>query len=393
MKLKLALLAAAGSYAMISGAYAQEDSGYYGALGAGLTIESDNNDFEGAAYPAAFDSELDLDSAISIYGALGKYMQNGFRGEVELATRTQDINSIPGDGLGFAGFPSNNSLGDIGVTTLMLNVYKDFNLDASGRLNPYLGLGLGVARVRPEFSNLNTGVPAANIAAMAVSNSIVVGDVAYPAAVQGMAGLTFDFTEEMMFDVRYRYLATGEYDVGGYVNLPLAPSLGGEYAAHEVTAGFRWNWGGSAPVEEAPEPVQYKSCFDGTRVPVTQDCPPEVEVDAAMEMDPLVVYFDYDKSNLTEAAQTLIAARAEEAMDGNVSSISVSGNTDSAGSASYNQALSARRAAVVRDALIANGIDSSVISVQAMGESNPAKPTADGVKEPLNRRTEVEFNF
>ena len=61
--------------------------------------------------------------------------------------------------------------------------------------------------------------------------------------------------------------------------------------------------------------------------------------------------------------------------------------------AHYNQRLSQRRANVVRDALVANGIDSSVISIEALGESNPAKPTADGIREPLNRRTEVEFEF
>jgi outer membrane protein OmpA-like peptidoglycan-associated protein len=250
--------------------------------------------------------------------------------------------------------------------------------------------------MRPEFDNISDGIPATTVPEMAVSNRIVVGDKEYVAAFQGMAGLTFDFTDNMLIDVRYRYLQTGEFEYGAYVN-DIFTELNSEYRAHEVVAGFRWNFGAPAPViEERPEPVvQYKTCFDGSRVPVTADCPPEIEddVDAVTEIAPLTVYFDYDKSNLTEAARTLISARADEAMDADVESITVQGNTDTSGSASYNQALSARRAAVVRDALISNGIDGSIISVEALGESNPAKATGDGVREPLNRRTEVTFNF
>lgn len=395
MKTKLALLAAAGSFAMISGAVAQDDSGYYGALGAGIVLDSDTNDFEsGVAGPAAFDTELDLDSAITVYGAVGKYLDHGLRGELELATRSQELSALPGDGLGFAGFPSNSSLGDVSATTLMANVYKDFDIDEAGRLSPYLGAGVGVARIRSEFNNLAVGTAAATVADMATSNTLVVGDKNYTPAIQGMAGLVFDFTENMMIDLRYRYLATGEYDYGGYVNgVDAVAAVSGEYSAQEITAGFRWNFGVAPAAAPAPAPVQYKTCFDGSRVPVATDCPPEVEVDEMVEMDPLTVYFDYDKSNLTDAAQTLIAARAAEALEGDVQSVTVAGNTDSAGSAAYNNALSARRASVVKDALVANGIDASAISVEALGESNPAKATADGAREPLNRRTDVVFGF
>lgn len=394
MKTKLALLAAAGSLALFSAAQAQ-DSGYYGALNAGAVFNSDGHDIdsETGAFPAAFDTEYKLDSNMVVSGALGRYFEHGFRGEVEFATRTQNIRELPGDGVGFAGFPQVN--GNLSASTLMLNLYKDFDLDAAGRISPYLGVGVGVARMRPEFENITFGVPAATVADMGTSNLIVVGDKDHVPAIQGLAGLTFDFTENMLFSVGYKYLMTDEFDYGAYVNGPAA-NLSSEYDAHELMAGFRWNWGVSAPVAAAPAPapVEMQTCFDGSRIPVTQECPPEIEESSMMtDMEPLVVYFDYDKSVLTDAARTLIAARAEEALEGNVSSVTVSGNTDTSGSASYNQALSARRAAVVRDALVANGVDSSVISVQALGETNPAKPTADGVKEPLNRRTEVVFDF
>lgn len=393
MKMKIALLAAAGSMALISGATAQEMQGYYGALGAGIAIESDSNDLQSAdSSPAAFDTNLDLDSNISVYGAIGRYFANGWRGEIELATRTQEVKSLPGDGLGFAGFPSSTKLGDISATTLMVNAIKDFNIDAAGRLNPYLGAGVGAAFLRSEYNNITDGVFANNVADMATSNFIVMEDSEAVAAIQGLAGLTFDFTDDMMFTVGYRYLQTGEYKSPAYINGPAA-NLTGEYSVHEVMAGIRWNWGAPVAAAPVPAPVTMKTCFDGSRIPVGEQCPPQVAVSTVTEVDPLTIYFDYDKATLSNASEQLIDAKVAEVMEGDLTGVKVMGNTDTSGSKAYNQALSARRAGVVRDALVGRGIDANVITVEALGESNPAKPTGDGVKEPLNRRTDVEFSF
>ncbi|MEM9421641.1 MAG: OmpA family protein [Pseudomonadota bacterium] len=388
MNLKLALLAAAGSLAMVTGAHAQ-DSGYYGALGAGVVLESDDNDFESFdSAPAAFDSDLDLGSDVALYGAIGKYFEDGFRGELELATRSQEVDGLSNVG---ANFPSDGSMGDFSVTTLMLNGYKDFNIDVAARLNPYLGVGVGVARVRADFDNLGAA-HATSVAQMGVSNNIVIADTEYVPALQGMAGLTFDFTENMMLDVRYRYLLADEADFGAYVNGGTLSTIDSDYDGHEITAGFRWNFGATAAAP-APVAVQYKTCFDGTRLPVTDECPAQIVEDDVVEMDPLVVYFDFAKSNLTDAAQTLISARAQEALEGDVQTVTVSGHTDTVGSAASNLRLSQRRASVVRDALIQSGVDADAIEVEYFGQSQPAKATPDGTREPLNRRTEVDFGF
>ena len=401
MKLRMVLLAAAGTMAISAGASAQEAGDYYGGLGAGIAIGSDNNTLRSDdADPAAFIAELETDDNVAIYGAIGRYLNGGARVELELATRTQNIDSVPGDGLGFGGLPTDGdvSLGDISATTLMVNVFKDFNVDAAGRLTPYVGLGLGAARIRPEFDNIGFTRPVDDIDDAGDGYRAVVQDKDYTPAGQAMAGLSFDFTDNMMIDVRYKYLRTSEYEVGGYFNDDFAEA-DGRFGLHEVTGGLRWNFGGGAPapVVAAPTPapvVEYKTCFDGSRVPVTQECPPElVEEDPIPEDLELTVYFDYDSAALTDASQAIIAARAAEAREYDVETITVQGNTDTSGSAAYNQRLSQRRANVVRDALVANGIDSSVISIEALGESNPAKPTADGIREPLNRRTEVEFEF
>jgi outer membrane protein OmpA-like peptidoglycan-associated protein len=48
---------------------------------------------------------------------------------------------------------------------------------------------------------------------------------------------------------------------------------------------------------------------------------------------------------------------------------------------------------VVKQALIAGGLTEAQITTRARGENDQAKPTADGVREPLNRRAEVQITI
>jgi len=45
----------------------------------------------------------------------------------------------------------------------------------------------------------------------------------------------------------------------------------------------------------------------------------------------------------------------------------------------------------VRDELVRNGVAAGGIGTTARGESQPLVPTADGVREPQNRRVEIAF--
>ena len=130
-------------------------------------------------------------------------------------------------------------------------------------------------------------------------------------------------------------------------------------------------------------------------MPVTAECPPEIVEDLQAVLDPIqfTVYFDYDKSNLTPQAADLVQEAAQRALQNNIDVVMVSGHTDTSGSSAYNENLSRRRAQVVYDALLANGVPADRITSQAYGETNLAKPTPDGVREPLNRRTEVVITF
>ena len=106
-----------------------------------------------------------------------------------------------------------------------------------------------------------------------------------------------------------------------------------------------------------------------------------------------MVYFDWDRSDLTAEAQSVVTQAANYAKSGRPTRILVVGHADTSGSAAYNVGLSNRRARTVADALVAQGVNGGVISLDGKGETQLARPTADGVREPLNRRATIDINF
>jgi outer membrane protein OmpA-like peptidoglycan-associated protein len=102
-----------------------------------------------------------------------------------------------------------------------------------------------------------------------------------------------------------------------------------------------------------------------------------------------VVYFPFDRDNLTPAAHSVIQAAAAYSARNGHSHVIIVGHTDTSGTESYNQPLSERRARVVRDALVAQGIDPGVVQMDWRGERDLAIQTGEGVKEALNRRTTI----
>jgi OOP family OmpA-OmpF porin len=102
-----------------------------------------------------------------------------------------------------------------------------------------------------------------------------------------------------------------------------------------------------------------------------------------------LVLFDFDKSNINDAAQAVINQVIADYNANKSTAVSVTGHTDRAGSDAYNEKLSERRADAVREALIAGGIPAEAITTAWKGESENAVPTEDGVKEQANRRAEI----
>ena len=102
-----------------------------------------------------------------------------------------------------------------------------------------------------------------------------------------------------------------------------------------------------------------------------------------------MVFFDWDRSNLSQQALTTIQQAANAFKTKGNARITATGHTDTSGPEAYNMALSLRRANAVKDALVRDGVPAQAITVVGMGEKGLLVPTGDNVREPQNRRVEI----
>jgi OmpA-OmpF porin, OOP family len=115
--------------------------------------------------------------------------------------------------------------------------------------------------------------------------------------------------------------------------------------------------------------------------------------------DTLALYFEFDEDviNPRTRRQLEIVTMILKADPGK--KITLSGHTDALGTKEYNNSLSSRRAAVVKDYLAQAGVASAQIVTVAKGDSQPRRPnlTETGGDNPdgrrANRRTEIYLDF
>jgi outer membrane protein OmpA-like peptidoglycan-associated protein len=103
------------------------------------------------------------------------------------------------------------------------------------------------------------------------------------------------------------------------------------------------------------------------------------------------VFFDFDKSDITPEAATILNNAVTAYANCGMASVMLAGHTDRAGTPKYNLGLAERRNASVRTYLTGRGIPAARIAGEAFGEAKPRVPTADGVREAQNRRVEVTY--
>ncbi len=110
---------------------------------------------------------------------------------------------------------------------------------------------------------------------------------------------------------------------------------------------------------------------------------------APMVPETFIVYFAFDSTDLTAAINLVIVNAKRAAKKMGAKDLAVTGHADRAGPEEYNLGLSLRRASAVLDALAARGADPAKVSLAGRGEAEPLAATADGVREPVNRRVEI----
>ncbi len=110
-----------------------------------------------------------------------------------------------------------------------------------------------------------------------------------------------------------------------------------------------------------------------------------------MQSASYMVFFDWDHSDLSQQALATISQAAEAFKSTGQTRITATGHTDTSGPDNYNMALSLRRANAVKNALVNDGVPATAISVIGKGEHDLLVPTADGVREPQNRRVVIDL--
>ncbi|HLG86855.1 MAG TPA: TonB-dependent receptor [Alphaproteobacteria bacterium] len=141
---------------------------------------------------------------------------------------------------------------------------------------------------------------------------------------------------------------------------------------------------------------QLRYRFGGSREHETETTaftPPPVErpAPAPQAAHSYLVFFDFDKSDLTPEAVRIIDEAAANAGPARVTQITVTGHTDTVGSDAYNMRLSRRRAESVAAELEKQGIPSSEVAIIAKGKRDLLVRTGDGVREPQNRRVQIVY--
>jgi iron complex outermembrane receptor protein len=120
--------------------------------------------------------------------------------------------------------------------------------------------------------------------------------------------------------------------------------------------------------------------------------PPPVQAPApASTARSYMVFFDFNKSDLTPQALAIVDQAAKNAGPAKATELTVTGHTDTVGSDAYNMRLSRRRAESVAAELEKMGIKSSEIAIVAKGKTDLLVPTKDGVREPQNRRVTIVY--
>jgi OOP family OmpA-OmpF porin len=184
-------------------------------------------------------------------------------------------------------------------------------------------------------------------------------------------------------------------------------------ARNDLTAVLRQNGRTKAPQAAAEAQVMYDCWVEESQPDHIKECrgrfnealrtaqnavepqqaesAPEAPEQESMEPESFTVYFGFDSAQLTSEARNTLGQVADAAEANPEAEISATGFTDTVGPEDYNQDLSFRRAQTVKDALSGRGVEADRIGTAARGESQLAVETADGVREPRNRRVEIQL--
>ncbi len=306
-------------------------------------------------------------------GVRAGYAWGPWRFEGEYSYRNNNVsNSGTVVGPGGRGTSFVESSGSAHSNAIMANAIYDFAL--GWPVTPHIGAGIGAVNVSRSIGGTGTAIApnGATVTFTSPSFSANKWNFGY----QAIAGVRYLINPALALDVDYRYFATPEQSLSA-THVParttccVVTNVGNiKYGTQNVVASLTMMFG--APPPAAPPPA-----------PPAPPPPPTHQV--------YLVFFDWDKYNITPEGMQILEAAAAHYKAGGAVQIQVTGYTDLTGSPGYNQRLSERRANAVATVLEHLGIRRNEMVVAGRGMNDPRVPTPLGVREPQNRRVEIVF--
>ena len=357
MKLAAVLLVAAVMTPCL--AAAQPVAGPYVGVGGGVNFLQDEivhpvNRFGPA--PRSYSFDAGGAAAVSVGYGLG----NGIRLEIEGDYASNHVSGVRiafplqagGHEQQFGGF---------------FNALYDFRLSLP--VVPYVGIGAGYQEV--ELDGIASYYPGARLGRPRVADE---GNFAY----QAIAGLSYPIGRMpgLSLTAEYRFigvLAPASFDRGFVIaedgSRQASRATFNNIFNHEILFGLRYAF------DAALRPRPRLSASPAAPAPASARS--------------YVVFFDWDRAELTDRARQIIAEAAQASTRVQTTRVEVDGYTDRSGTVAYNQGLSLRRARAVAAELVRTGVPRGAISIQGLGEDDPLVATADGMREAQNRRVQI----
>ena len=326
----------------------------------------------------SFNGSARYDSGYNV-GARAGIQWGPIRVEEEYSYRRNGLSSLGIFNTGNA----RNSLftGDRATHSIMTNFIYDFTL--GWLVSPHIGFGIGAvdnvdsATLRNvSLGTIRGATPAGPfvLAPRGYGGTFLNGST-WQFGYQAIVGFRYDINPLLAFDLDYRYLSTTQPTFNNKGQFPL-PTAG--FNSTKYTSGYN--------TQNLVASLTLKFGAPPAPPPPLPPAPPPPPVHQVY-----LVFFDWDKYNITPEGMQIIQLAANQYRSGGSVRLQVTGYTDTSGSKAYNQRLSERRANAVAAALEKLGVPRTDMAVSGRGQNDLRVPTADGVREPQNRRVEIVF--
>jgi len=366
---KLAIAVALSSTLLATPAFARDGAWYVGGEFGAMIVEDTDIDVGTRNNAITLNHDYGYDGDVFIGYDLG-----AFRVEGEVSYKKADLDTftttipLAGQNTGTFG-TSGNAGGNTSALSFMLNGMLDFGDDDG--ISGFVGAGVGMARVK-----MNNARVYQNLAPFLDGSDSRL-------AWQVIAGVRQAVTDNIDITVKYRFFNVPDVRMTAFNGSDTKM----RWRSHSLLGGVTFNFGGAVPPPPAPPPVVVD-----TPPPPPPPPPPEPSMQPpACTAGPFMVFFDWDKSDITPQAAAILDNAAAAYQTCGQAQVMIAGHADRSGSDQYNVGLSQRRADNVRAYLAGHGIPDGSVTTQAFGESRPLVETADGVREPQNRRVEITY--